>query len=457
MSNFRNYDYGGSYKKHSTSRRRPIIRGLIGVVAVALIYNFIFSPSSSEEDGENNTVTNTVPSNEIDNKNSPTLTPVTEPQQKKPSNEVATVTPLSTKKVSSPQKDTEIFLDSDMDMEHYYSLQKDSSLAAMIKIRLNRHKPTGAFILLVDGKSNEVLAWGERKDSLLSVIPDFISRATFPAASLSKIVTAAAALESKKYSNASQLPQIGRTVTLYRRQVNPPKNYSGHTVSLEKAFSLSMNPAFAVLGARVGAKRMHTAAEKLGFNTTFPNNIPHRSEFLQIDSGYALKEAASGFTELNTISPLQAAGIARSVLYGKPFELPWSKELAGYIHHKPIDLKFPTFSDETYAGLRKMFNRTTKAGTARTAMRKHVYRSNQRKYITGGKTGSLDGSNPAGRYDWFLGWAYNKDDIDDAVIMVVMQYHGEYRSLKSSDMAGLMVNYWERYISRNKDIEVAQQ
>ncbi|MGL1900891.1 MAG: penicillin-binding transpeptidase domain-containing protein [Fibrobacterales bacterium] len=453
MSNFPNYDYGGSYKKYSTSKKRPVIRGLFGITAVVIISHLLLSTPSSEEDIENNTAT----ANEIATTNTANLTSSPEPQPEKPSKVVASVAPLSVEKVPSPKTDKKMLLDSDMDMEHYYSLQKDSSLAAMIKIRLNRHKPAGAFILLVDGKSNEVLAWGERKDSLLSVIPDFITRSTFPAASLSKIVTAAAALESKKYSNSSQLPQIGRTVTLYRRQVNPPKNYSGHTVSLEKAFSLSMNPAFAVLGARVGAERMHTAAEKFGFNTTFPNNIPNRSEFLKIDSGYALKEAASGFTELNTISPLQAAGIARSILYSKPFELPWSKELAGYIHHKPIDMKFPTFSDETYAGLRKMFNRTTKAGTARTAMRKHVYRSNQRKYITGGKTGSLDGSDPEGRYDWFLGWAYNKNDIDDAVIMLVMQYHGEYRSLKSSDMAGLMVNYWERYISRNKDIEVAQQ
>ncbi len=449
MSPYSNYDYGSDYANHIPPKKIPIIRFvLMGLFLFFIIQKLSSSPTDQPSDQsivankELKEVPVLVASADIKPKAAAILPDTIHKKKNVPS--------ISE---SIPPKRTA----SDLDMEDYFILQKDSALAEMIRVRLKRHKPDGAFILLVDGKSNEVLAWGQRNDSALSLTPDFLTRATFPAASLSKIVTAAAGLESKKYTNGTLVPQIGRTVTLYRRQLNPPKNYRGHKVSVEKAFSLSMNPAFGIIGKTVGPSHLKDAAKRLGFNQNYSNNIPQRSAFLQIDSGYAVAEAASGFTELNTISPLQAAGIARSILYSKPFELPWSRELAGYIHHRPIRIKSKPFSENTYWGLRKMFNKTTKGGTATRAMRKHVYRSNQKKYITGGKTGSLDGSNPKGRYDWFVGWAYNKDDINDAVIMVVMQYHGKYRSLRSSDMAGLMVNYWERYVSRTKDFEVAQK
>ena len=78
--------------------------------------------------------------------------------------------------------------------------QKDPYLADKIDILLRRYHPDLGVILVVDTKTNEILAWGERRDGKVQNKPDWIGRASFPAASLAKLVTIAAAMESNRYS-----------------------------------------------------------------------------------------------------------------------------------------------------------------------------------------------------------------------------------------------------------------
>jgi cell division protein FtsI/penicillin-binding protein 2 len=289
--------------------------------------------------------------------------------------------------------------------------QSDSALAKYVTTLLERYHPPNAFVLLMDAKSGQVLAWGQRKDDKDSEYPDFFKRDSFPAASLAKIATAAAALESGKEPQ-SEIPKIGRNSTLYKRQIFPKENYRGSMISLENAFAISNNPAMGITGIELGKDKMQDVAERLGFvNFNYP------------DSGYGLAESASGFTKRNMVSPLQAALAIRTLVFSQPGK---------------------KFKKETYSGMRELFLRVVENGTARRYIKKSVRSRNRDSLYIGGKTGSLSGDSPKGRYDWFAGFAQKKNDPEKAVIVVVMQAHGKLRYQHSTMIAGLLINEWAR-------------
>ena len=289
--------------------------------------------------------------------------------------------------------------------------QGDSILAVSTKKLLNRYHPPNAFILLMDAKSGKILAWGQRENDKNSEVPTFFKRDSFPAASLAKIVTAAAALETGKNSK-SEFPKIGRNSTLYKRQIFPKENQKTNFITLEDAFAKSNNPAMGIIGMEIGREKMQNIAEKLGFaNFNYP------------DSDYELAESSSGFTKRNMLSPLQAANAIRKLLFIQPED---------------------SFQKTTYEEMRNLFLKTIIDGTASRDIRKSVFNYNRNSLNIGGKTGSLNGESPNGRYDWFAGFAESKTDPEKAMIIVVMQVHGTLRNQHSSIIAGLLINEWAK-------------
>jgi len=289
--------------------------------------------------------------------------------------------------------------------------QGDSVLAANTKKLLNRYHPPNAFILLMDAKSGKILAWGQREDNKNSEEPTFFKRDSFPAASLAKIVTATAALENGKNSK-SEFPRIGRNSTLYKRQIFPKENQKTNFITLEDAFARSNNPAMGIIGMELGSEKMQSVAEKLGFaNFNYP------------DSDYELAESSSGFTKRNMLSPLQVANAIRTLLFVQPED---------------------SFQKTTYEEMWNLFSKTIIDGTASRDIRKSVFNYNRNSLNIGGKTGSLNGESPTGRYDWFAGFAQKKTEPEKAVIVVVMQVHGTLRNQHSSIIAGLLINEWAK-------------
>ncbi len=333
----------------------------------------------------------------------------------------------------------------EINLEHVHA-QRDTGLAHLMDTFLRRYRPQDALYLAVDPKTNEIVAWGERKENAIQTEPDYLSRATFPAASLAKTVTIAAAFDSKRYATSSEIPMIGRAHTLYRQQLRVPENYRGPVVPVHEAYAKSYNPPIALIGMNIGAKRLKAAAEKLGFNRNFPGSVPEASRYNPPDSGYALAEVASGFTQDVTLSPLQAAAIVRAILQGKPLEIPWERSgAAGHAPKIPVKLDLEGLSENAYRGLRLSMISTATVGTAKKQM---STRNISRRFFSdldiGGKTGSLDGEDPKGRYDWFMGFAQSKTNPDKAIVLVVMQVHGQMRTQTSTQIAALLVNYWAK-------------
>ena len=323
--------------------------------------------------------------------------------------------------------------------------QKDVFLAEKIDNMLRRFKPMHSAVLVVEPKSNEILAWGETKDYKVQNEPDYITRNTFPAASLAKTITIAAAMESNRYSLNSPIPDRGAHHTLYKNQLRVPENYTGPTIELQDAYAKSANPPLAIIGMNVGAKRLRDAAHNLGYNMNFPGGIPGRSNYNPPDSGYGLAEASCGFTEATTLTPLLAAAQVRSILMKKPLEIPWSDNLPGFAPKSRIALDIGRFSENTYYGLREAMIRSITNGTAKKHIStRNMARKNYNALAIGGKTGSLDGHDPYGRYEWFMGFAQSKEDPSKAIVVVIVQVHDlqGYRSQPACQVAAMIINYW---------------
>lgn len=323
--------------------------------------------------------------------------------------------------------------------------QKDVFLAEKIDNMLRRFRPMHSAILVIEPKSNEIIAWGETKDYKVQNSPDYITRNTFPAASLAKTITIAAAMESNRYSLNSPIPDRGAHHTLYKNQLRVPENYSGPTIELQDAYAKSANPPLAIIGMNTGAKRLREAARNLGYNMNFPGGIPGRSAYNPPDSGYGLAEASCGFTEATTLTPLLAAAQVRSILMKQPLEIPWAKDIAGFAPKSRIALDVSKFNENTYYGLRQAMVRSVTNGTAKKHIStRNMARKNFNALTIGGKTGSLDGQDPHGRYEWFMGFAQSKDDPGKAIVIVIMQVHDlqGYRSQPACQVAAMIINYW---------------
>lgn len=331
--------------------------------------------------------------------------------------------------------------------------QKDVYMAEKIDNLLRRFKPENSIILMVDAKTNEIIAWGERKDNAVQSKPDYFIRNTFPAASLAKTITIAAAMDNNRYALNSQIPLIGHAHHLYKNQLRVPANYHGPTVEMQDAYAHSYNPPLALIGMDVGAKKLKDAARKLGYNMNFAGGLPGRSTFAPPDTGYALAEASCGFTDATTLSPLQAAAQVRAILMKKPLEIPWASNLKGYAPTSRIAQDVGTFKENTYYGLRQAMIRSVTHGTARKNIStKHMARKNYDALTIGGKTGSLDGKDPKGRYDWFMGFAQSKEDPSKAIILVVLQIYDNQglRPQPTTQVAGMLINYWAHQYVTNK-------
>jgi cell division protein FtsI/penicillin-binding protein 2 len=323
--------------------------------------------------------------------------------------------------------------------------QKDVFLAEKIDNLLRRFRPEHAVILMVDPKSNEIIAWGERRNNHVQEKPDYFIKNTFPAASLAKTVTISAAMESNRYSLTSQIPMIGSSIHLYKNQLRVKEGFKGPFIEMQDAYARSANPPMGIIGLNLGAERLRSAAKKLGYNTNFPGALPPRSNYAPPDTGYGLAEVSSGFTDATTLTPLLAAAQVRAILMKKPLEIPWAANLDGYAPKSRIALDVGKFSDNTYYGLREAMIRTVTHGTARKNIStRHMARKNYEALNIGGKTGSLDGKDPYGRYEWFMGFAQSKADPSLAVILVIMQVHDlqGVRSQPATQVAGMLFNYW---------------
>jgi cell division protein FtsI/penicillin-binding protein 2 len=315
----------------------------------------------------------------------------------------------------------------------------DPSLQTYLTQKLDRKNSSQIGIVAMDPSDGRILTLVgyDKTDPLKNPCIE----SDFPAASIFKIVTAAAAIEKCNLQLDSVLKYNGRRHTLYRSQLKEKTNKYTNKISLKNAFAKSVNPVFGKLGALyLGKEDLESYARAFGFNHPINFEIPlSPSETVVTDEPYQWAEIASGFNRQTKMSPVHGALIAATIFnQGRLIEPTVVDRVVGengieLYRSQPASINQAVAPDTSNA-LHELMTATTRSGTVRGAVRRYRRDKIISRLEIGGKTGTINNRTDDVKYDWFVGYALDKDG-DGKLILSVLVAHEKYIGIRATQYA----------------------
>ncbi|HLG21640.1 MAG TPA: penicillin-binding transpeptidase domain-containing protein [Candidatus Manganitrophaceae bacterium] len=286
----------------------------------------------------------------------------------------------------------------------------DAALQKEMERFFKRYRvPYGVFVAMepVTGKVLAIAEYSEEnpKAERLAL------RSTYPAASIFKLVTASAAIEEKKATPETEIAYHGGLYRLGPRNwIDNPKR-DKLKITFGEALAKSCNVAFAKVALRwLSAPALLAYGERFQFNRPIPFELPVQVSRMEIeDSERGVARTAAGFGQVG-LSPLHAAMIGAAIANDGVMMTPCLVDFVLDSNGNKIYECRPrplanAVSVETAASLKKMMAMTVINGTSRKVFRVRRGETGLRGITVGGKTGSLTGEDPPGKYSWFVGMA----------------------------------------------------
>ena len=269
----------------------------------------------------------------------------------------------------------------------------------------------------------------------------------FPAASLFKIVSAAAAIEACGFTPDKSLHFRGERHTLYKNQLLRSKGRYATEVSFKKAFSSSINPVFGKIGMYdLGKSRITDYAHRFLFNHAIPFDLPLATSHIQIpEDDFGMAEIASGFNKTTLLSPLHAALITSAVVNNGNIMAPWLtkriRDESGTVLYraKPSKLASP-IKEDTARTLRVLMEDTVRSGTCSKAFFRLLGNRAFRDMRLGAKTGTINSRSDEYKYDWLTAYAIPTQK-KGGVCISVLAVHGEKLGIRAKDLAAHIIRY----------------
>ncbi len=323
---------------------------------------------------------------------------------------------------------------------------------------LKKYKPDYGAVFMLDAQTGRVLAMSSFQKSDPRA-PNLNLRATFPAASIFKVITAATAVDYAGIDPSHRIAFNGGNYTLYKRNVlSETINRWTRFISLKDAFARSINTAFGRLTLEsLEPKVLSDYAQKFMFNTPLLTDFPVEQSTAQIpaEKGFELTQAASGYNRFNTLSPVHGAMIASAIVNdGKmvqPYLVEELKDSNDKVVFKAQSLfESPAISAQSAEKVREMMEQTVLSGTSRKAFRRIMREKRFQEIEMGGKTGHFTGLNPKGRTDWFVGYA--SDGENNKVAIATITVNIQKWTVKSSALAEMMFRKHFKTVLEEKDI-----
>ena len=279
-----------------------------------------------------------------------------------------------------------------------------------------KYQPDYACFVAIDVETGAILnltSFIKQEDP--EILDNLVMRSNYPAASVFKMITAAAGLDTGKVSPSTVIPFNGKPTSLHKKQVLSHKdNKWTRRPTFKESFAKSVNPVFGQVGVfNLGAEKLNNYASKFGFGEVLQSdfNLAPSMVNLKLDNEFEIAEAASGYTKDITLSPIHAAQLAAIVANDGKMVTPYMVES---VSDKQGDLIYKNkstaqaeevISAKAAKDLQSLMRETVRIGSARKSFsglnRYKVYKDMK----IGGKTGSLTGFSPKGRHDWFVGYA----------------------------------------------------
>ncbi len=270
--------------------------------------------------------------------------------------------------------------------------------------------PFGVFVAIEPG-SGKILALA----GYSSIDPTWRQKSYFslyPMASLFKIITAAAALEMNKVEPETNFEYRGYSYSEDPKYWNIYPGQSNQSMPLSLAMGKSINPVFGRLASDyVGTESLMDYAQRFGFNQTlFPALpiAPSKAAVPQDDR--QLKLMGCGLGREVKISPFHAAVIMAAIANQGEMMAPFMvQDVRDADNRMLYSIQARSIRrlvrSETANQLTHMLLTTVTHGTSRKAFHDRHGRPLLDSVTVAAKTGSINGTNPAGHYSWFAAYA----------------------------------------------------
>lgn len=271
----------------------------------------------------------------------------------------------------------------------------DLALQRQLTQVLRDYQTPWAAVVAVEPATGRVLAMAEHSEASPG-LRGLATRALYPAASIFKLVTAAALLDVGVSPGEELCAYGGKRKVTAAQLVDSEKDT--RCLTFARALALSANVVFAKLTSRyLDADKLKQAARAFHFNVPFRFPVPTDMSLASVPQDtLELALTGAGFGDVY-LSPLHGAALASVAANGGLWRAPvlLERELAAPPSEERV------VSPEVAAQLTAMMEETVTEGTARRIFHERGMR------VPGavGKTGSLADKRPFRDYTWFVGFA----------------------------------------------------
>ncbi|HMP47364.1 MAG TPA: penicillin-binding transpeptidase domain-containing protein [Oligoflexia bacterium] len=269
----------------------------------------------------------------------------------------------------------------------------------------NYKVPWGALVA-INPSTGRVLAMAGHSETEPMRSQKLVAENTFPAASLFKIITAAAAVETSGLVGNTPIRYRGGTYSLDKHNYLPNSAAGKQEMTLGTALAKSCNPAFARVALNnLSVDIITQYAHNFGFYKQLAADFPVSSSTLYTaPDSYSLARTAAGFGEA-LISPVHAAAMIAAVgnrgLMMRPYIVDSIKDKSGLLKMRNEPKAYEqVILESTAQELIAMMESTTTEGTGRKQFHSASHKLKQIPIAS--KTGTLTGTNPKGRNYWFV-------------------------------------------------------
>ncbi|MDD2998759.1 MAG: penicillin-binding transpeptidase domain-containing protein [Candidatus Riflebacteria bacterium] len=324
------------------------------------------------------------------------------------------------------------------DDDTYIVLTIRPSLQKQLEETINKYSTRIAVGIIQEPSTGEILAMvSSHRNQTLDIESDefktenWALKPTFPVASIYKIITGAAGIDTGKISAESSFIAWG-------------KSY----MKVWKAFARSHNGVFGRIARKIGRDVVAKYSNAFGFNKPFFFDLPVGKSLAELPHDQIkMGQAAAGLNRDFLVSPMHVASIISTVLNRGKTMKPY---LVDYVvrknkvvfRRKPFQLAQP-IKASTAKEIYKMMYGTTSNGTGKKGFGGYKSCPDLSK-ICGGKTGTLTGASPHYLFTWFGGFTKATGRDLCVVTLVGQQNHS---GTKASSIAG-QISY-ELYMKRH--------
>ena len=293
-------------------------------------------------------------------------------------------------------------------LEHIYTIQGDLQRKVYDFLAKNQ-VPYGVFVA-IEPASGRILGM----TAYSSIDPGWAKRSVYdlyPMASLFKIITASAALESHKITPESVIEYRGNSYSENPRYWDISPRGRNNSMNATFAMGKSINPVYGRVASDIAGKSsVMESVSRFGFNQELLPGIPAKpSQAGEPVNNHGLRLMGAGLDHDVKISPLHAAVIMSAIANGGKMMVPGLT--SSIVDAQGVEKETFTprelrrlVTPETSESLTRMLSSTVLTGTSRKAFHDRRGRPLLNVRIAA-KTGSINGTDPKGHYSWFAAFA----------------------------------------------------